>query len=567
NLFRALLRLRRHGTSAEQVALWVDFICINQTDPHEKTIQLSNMVNIYRNASNVCIWLGESDNEGRSDKAMEFIPEIMDFAVMDRYARDKKQAHKWFALSELMRDRWFSRRWIVQEIALSKSATVHCGGSMVWWSDFADAVSLLVSNQESIKLLFDFPEWREGPNILGAVSSYGASILLEAMNNLFLRKPNGDLKRPIKTIEALVTQLTTFDTSDTHDLIYSVVSIASDTSHHVDMWARRPDPPLSFSLKTDYKKTPVEAYEDFTKFCVLSSQSLDIICRPWAMPVKKEDGNALELPSWIPLLSNSEFGVPDEVYSGRKNGEVLVGPVGYPHCRASGAKKNISAAEPGQHSHNSSTSFGGYPIEFPLGGGLIVAKGLRLATIKYVSPRTTGGVILSESLKMLGWIRFGTHTERVPDTIWRTLVADRGEHGEMPPSWYQRACLRCLEIADTFNNGDLNIGELLQGQSQMLHKYLVRVRNVTWNRRFFRAATKSPSQERWDYGLCPPDSRKDDLICILFGCSVPVILRKAPDGCMTLVGEVYVHGKMDGEAVEEFEENSSSDRLETFSLR
>jgi hypothetical protein len=49
-----------------------------------------------------------------------------------------------------------------------------------------------------------------------------------------------------------------------------------------------------------------------------------------------------------------------------------------------------------------------------------------------------------------------------------------------------------------------------------------------------------------------------DLVCILFGCSVPVILReitgklrKPRDGRVyhELIGEAYIHGKMDGEAL------------------
>jgi hypothetical protein len=45
----------------------------------------------------------------------------------------------------------------------------------------------------------------------------------------------------------------------------------------------------------------------------------------------------------------------------------------------------------------------------------------------------------------------------------------------------------------------------------------------------------------------------DDIICILYGCSVPVVLRqqKGENGCFyQLVGEYYVHGMMDGGAVE-----------------
>lgn len=498
NLFRALLRLRRHGPGAQPVALWVDFMCINQADAKEKTDQLGRMVNIYRNARNVCIWLGESDSKGRSDEAMDFIKTIMDFAVLDRHAHDKRQAKKWHALGELMRDRWFSRRWVVQEIALSRDATVHCGAEIVRWSDFADAASLLVSNQDTIKSLFDFSEWREGRNTLGDVDSFGASILLEATNKLFRRKANGDIKWPLKTIESLVTSLQTFDAGDPRDLIYSVVSIAKDTPRN--LWPTDPDHELDpdLRLEVDYSRSAAVVYKDFTKFCIQSSGSLDIICRPWAMPLKGD----VHIPSWIPLLSRSEFGVPEEVYSGRKNGEGLVGRAGSPNYQASGKKRCEVKFMPGrgaqddlirksgpEQSHASQMHDNDLDLASAMErqDDILVAHGFRLATISEVTPRNTGGVILRESLEKGGWKGFKRDTDSVPDPIWRTLVADRDEHGQVPPSWYQRACLRCLEIADTFNNGDLNVGELLQGHSEMLRKYLMRMRNVTWNRRFFKA--------------------------------------------------------------------------------
>jgi hypothetical protein len=44
------------------------------------------------------------------------------------------------------------------------------------------------------------------------------------------------------------------------------------------------------------------------------------------------------------------------------------------------------------------------------------------------------------------------------------------------------------------------------------------------------------------------------MICIIFGCSVPVVLRKvSADGRNShfeFIGECYVHGMMDGEALE-----------------
>lgn len=50
-------------------------------------------------------------------------------------------------------------------------------------------------------------------------------------------------------------------------------------------------------------------------------------------------------------------------------------------------------------------------------------------------------------------------------------------------------------------------------------------------------------------GLVPPKTQEGDLVCVLFGCSVPVILRKQGSHYI-FIGESYVHGIMDGEAIQ-----------------
>ena len=625
NLFRALLRLRRQN---EPVALWVDVMCINQEDKTEKTKQLHKMVDVYARAENVCIWLGEADSEGHSDDAMDFIPDIMDFAVLDTLAKDKEQAKKWYALSELMRDRWFSRRWIVQEISLAKKASVHCGAKSVQWLDFVDAVSILVSNQARIKTLFDFSTWREGPHTMGEVQSFGASILLEATSRLFLRKEDGNIVQPVKSLESLVTSLKTFDASDQRDIIYSLVSIASDTYNPESFSPRRDEETKKKEdFPVDYSRSEIDVYKDFTKFCINSSQSLDIICRHWAMPVKKkgdEKEEYITLPSWIPLLTDSEFGEPGQVYGGRKNGDNLVGPVGQRRYNAAGDTIADVQLEP-EAENDTENNTNRHPSEAQKDGDEIHtesiptlpsslrAKGFILARIEQISLRNTAGLILRESLQMGGWTGIQKNPESVPDRIWRTLIADRDPDGHIPPTWYQRACLRCLEMADTFNNGDLNIGQLLQGNSDMLGVYLTRVRNTIWNRKFFTAKigegprsnlkngvahnglsdtsnegskagdTSNGGSEAGDaqeqiettksnelFGLCPGKTEKEDLICILYGCSVPIILREkpslsdSPKKWFELIGEAYVHGKMDGEAIADYRDGLTLGRKEEY---
>jgi hypothetical protein len=49
-------------------------------------------------------------------------------------------------------------------------------------------------------------------------------------------------------------------------------------------------------------------------------------------------------------------------------------------------------------------------------------------------------------------------------------------------------------------------------------------------------------------GLAPWNSAEGDVLCVLLGCSFPVILRPV-NGYYTLIGEVYVDELMNREAI------------------
>jgi hypothetical protein len=51
-------------------------------------------------------------------------------------------------------------------------------------------------------------------------------------------------------------------------------------------------------------------------------------------------------------------------------------------------------------------------------------------------------------------------------------------------------------------------------------------------------------------GLVPEHTRPGDRICVIFGAIVPFVLRKVLGGEFEIVGEAYVHGIMDGEAMD-----------------
>jgi len=127
-LHRALVSLR---SSSEPLRLWVDAVCICQSDLGEKDVQLPLMRYIYGRARRVEIWLGpDEDDTGFA---------IRTIAAGDLAAQSGIR-YLW-ALATLLSRPWFTRVWVVQEVALAQPGApwARSGSESAPWDDFAAA--------------------------------------------------------------------------------------------------------------------------------------------------------------------------------------------------------------------------------------------------------------------------------------------------------------------------------------------------------------------------------------------------------------------------------------------
>lgn len=127
NLCAALRRMR---SDSESGTFWVDAVCINQADNVEKSGQIPMMKDIYQDAAVVTVWLGEQQHN--SGEVMQLISMTSHLYEQDKSAGHEVRRLMMYALehqavlialgSFLQRD-WWSRVWVIQEIAVSN---VHC---------------------------------------------------------------------------------------------------------------------------------------------------------------------------------------------------------------------------------------------------------------------------------------------------------------------------------------------------------------------------------------------------------------------------------------------------------
>ncbi|KAJ4984360.1 hypothetical protein SVAN01_10133 [Stagonosporopsis vannaccii] len=123
--------------------LWVDAICINQSNIPERTSQVRMMREIYSKADCVVVWLGEA--EATDGMALQFLKEIyapwvgateqqrlmpgQGVLTHDVYLYQRVPQASFEALAAFLLRPWFSRIWIVQEFLLARQVTIWCGAS------------------------------------------------------------------------------------------------------------------------------------------------------------------------------------------------------------------------------------------------------------------------------------------------------------------------------------------------------------------------------------------------------------------------------------------------------
>ena len=177
------------------------------------------------------IGTGTMNTEDFTDQIIRETPERLGIAgISNSYFDDfiKKNAGHWAAVENLLGMPWFTRRWIIQEIALAKDTVVYCGPDEIKWNDFRDAVTLFSQHYSDIRHNFLDPKHNYCRNSSGKVPALGACQLVKITSNLFRKSETGAIQTRLITLESLVCTLTTFKAGNPLGTIYAMVSLAKD---------------------------------------------------------------------------------------------------------------------------------------------------------------------------------------------------------------------------------------------------------------------------------------------------------------------------------------------------
>ncbi|KAI0386320.1 heterokaryon incompatibility protein-domain-containing protein [Hypomontagnella monticulosa] len=315
NLESALWQFRETGFPENEYTpktrqLWVDAVCINQNDIQERTHQLTLMGSIYRNAASVLSWLGLPDGN-RHDLAFQIVrwllrivygtvPDLVGFRGIDpeKINRIKRACIEWLvslgsvrgnvhwtAFDRIKESKYWNRMWIIQEMALARSALSHwfvCGNEVIPCSELQTFGTVLRLLYQSDIRNSDVPNADEGLIWTKLLSS---NVLLLPMNagparliqDIMQTNPsNGHL------VECICRSA--YDTSahDARDFVYAVISVTPN------------------NIEPDYNKKIRDVYLDAVLSDGIMSCLKDCLLHSGSGRSYENDHN---LPSWLPNFS------------------------------------------------------------------------------------------------------------------------------------------------------------------------------------------------------------------------------------------------------------------------
>ncbi|KAL2670666.1 hypothetical protein Neosp_014455 [[Neocosmospora] mangrovei] len=125
--------LRKIRKPKSKRLIWIDSLCINQNDVKERSVQVSQMGQIFSGAQKVHIFLGNNVDDTTVSEAFDVLSSMQDLTEFGIKLRDRAESVK-----ALFTQTYFSRMWIIQEVLLAKSAELHWGTATIPWQTLGE---------------------------------------------------------------------------------------------------------------------------------------------------------------------------------------------------------------------------------------------------------------------------------------------------------------------------------------------------------------------------------------------------------------------------------------------
>lgn len=577
-----------------QRLLWIDAICINQRDWVEKEKQVLLMTKIYKNASIVVVWLAHPSKFGMltayiAIALLHELGSLPNYVNLYRRYETKMMTFTWIAFFELFNNHWFTRVWIVQEVAAAKEVLFIYGGLSFTWKAVSSGLEAfrdpemsglirctdsgrismqnichfhsIVLTRQSFQRNLNLKEVHLDMELVEMVHSSRAAIAekrlqmtrTEEKEIIQYRLLMTRITKEEETIQnrlslpTLLAQFSSFDATRRRDKIFAFTGLAVDSANP------------AFAPNYADTVTVEEIYTNVARYILEGKDPLSVIAYAGI-----GSDRHLDLPSWAPDWTSTprgaSFTYPEDVdedgksqfsASKKKPAQVTFGP-GTDDLKLEGFLVDEIA------------SLGPVLIsKYDDADCIIDAVGNMVSLAEFQA--TANWHLETVNLAMSG-ARMYDNKASTHQAFWRTLIGDRTlTTRQAPPTLYQdylkwvASIQENAKIAKEFENGQ-------RDQLPSEEGYWRRIQDIaTWGwalggciseRRF--ALTKAGYM-----AVVPSKSEIGDMVSIVLGAKAPLLLAELNEPlaegetdrqAYMLVGECYVHGMMSGEMMDkEFE--------------
>ncbi|KAF4810121.1 Heterokaryon incompatibility protein 6, OR allele [Colletotrichum siamense] len=602
NLFTCLKRVRLQDRPRQ---LWVDALCINQANADEKQAQVMLMHDVYVSARRTLAYLGE-EADGSSDAmnlierywrvsipkelnagARAFLEDSLGKPVPDAPTGAEAELpaegdKRWLAVSRFWNRAWFKRVWIVQEFILARDVLMICGEKTVNWAqlwpatialeepesppwplidekgeEVESAADLMANMAQRLRFYQlgamrgnaqedgccgddDEHDHEHGDGCCGGDDEHdhdhdGHDHSKEAAEGSEEEWESEDEDDDPKRSTELLSLLLSFrevEAADPRDYYFALLGLAADG----DREEFRPDYSEKFE-ETALRFGRTLFHEPF------SEELLD-----HAGIAEHLNGNANKFPSWLP-----DFRRP------------------WHRMTVADAAESEAAGE-------TDFDFGFDPNDDE---DVLLLKGVKVDTLAQMSgvPRAAhlhadrpsiwvkkDILTLSKILEKIPGFEKATYPagESGLEAVLRTLTFFRAEaeEEEVPMATLKLAYRFCTAVEEDDLDPERAERDVLRREIELAgrsaeeaNEALVAAAQILINRVFTtRSALDLVLAKGEKYVAMVPDGcEAGDEVWVMKGCNAPFVLRKSAEreGLRRIVGTAYVHGIMDGEAVEE----------------
>jgi hypothetical protein len=483
--------------------LWIDSICIDQSNASEKNVQVAMMKDIYERAQTVISWLGKLDDEARL--GMEYILDLVLPGERQlpkqpsKFSSDIMPEEEWkllrdkaiHATHKLISRSYWRRVWIIQEATTPKKPC----HSLVWGGSYT----------------VDFESFTESADFIVRLSMVDGlpgklhDVSTDALRGLItIRKTREYLGAcDFMSIYFLLPYVHTFNSTDPRDKIFGLSSLVPEKGIR--------------AIIPDYHANAQDVYFLLASNLIQRDRSLDIL--GFCATV----GDYC-LPSWVPDWTSTYMPKP---FLRRTSGAFLR------------PKSLYNAAN--------NTEFDGTIDE---NNGVLYASGFEFDTIswlavpRYVNSGRDQDISTSWQIAALTpWSKYITGCTR-QEAFAHTVCADA----------------TCAEAYSVLGKRPASVPVPEHGDNLGVFAWPdPSIRDTTVQRVLFFT-------DKGYMGLAPYTAIVGDKVCLLKGAQFPIILRPEKDDWV-LVGESYVHGIMDGEGWQDMLSDSTEGEMRTFAVR